>query len=78
MVGQTTTTNQNSERNNPVDPVISSDHLKKQSQFSEAHISVKSLEKGEYDNSPTNGTGENKANLDQFQRDLQHVKRLRG
>jgi len=52
--------------------------LKKQSQFSVAHISTNSLEKGDYDNNSANGTDENKAKRSQFQRDLQHVKRLRG
>jgi len=51
--------------------------LKKQSQFSVAQNSAKSLEKGDYDKTPSCRTQENKAKQIQFQRDLQHVKHLR-
>jgi hypothetical protein len=37
--------------------------LKKQTQFSEDHISANSLEKGDYDNNSANSNDENKANL---------------
>jgi len=40
--------------------------LKKQSQLSVAHISVNSLEKGDYDNNPVHGAEENKPNQSQF------------
>jgi len=41
-------------------------NLKKQSQLSVAHISAKSLEKGDYDNNSPAGDKENKANRSQF------------
>ena len=53
-------------------------YLKKQSQYVPGQNSTKSLEKGDYDKTPSCGTQENKAKQIQFQRDLQHVKRLRG
>jgi len=41
--------------------------LKKQTQFSVAHISAKSMEKGDYDNNSPVGNEENKAEQNQFQ-----------
>jgi hypothetical protein len=38
-------------------------NLKKQSQFAPAQVDAKSFVKGDYDNKPAIGDGENKANL---------------
>jgi hypothetical protein len=52
--------------------------LKKQSQFVSGQNGATSYLKGDYDNKPAGEADENKAKQSQFQRDLQHVKRLRG
>jgi len=53
-------------------------NLKKQSQYVSGLNGANSYAKGDYDKIPSCGTQENKAKQIQFQRDLQHVKRLRG
>ena len=52
--------------------------LKKQSQFVPGLNGATSYLKGDYDKMPAAGEDENKANQTQLQKDLQHVKGLRG
>ena len=59
-------------------PVEKNSDLKKQSQFVPGLNGATSFEKGDYDKIPSCRTQENKAKQSQFQKDLQHVKSLRG